>query len=233
MPVQRFRGLLQLSVGDLSRKRLSGPVESAEKLLESATLEGLDGHFSGAYAIVLHDPGADKAIHAYLTGGSAAGDSGRSVMILFEPAARPATAPEGLSGLGLGEVQGSRPLIDFARAMFPGTALALPGLLVLPRLSVPGNPLYVPLGAAADEAGAAESIRSLLAIVAAQAAAGGVLDTDSVGRKLALQGIGYSRGSLRSPAELILTALRMLWGSRKDLAAIIGAGIKLASGKKG
>jgi hypothetical protein len=232
VPVQRFRGLLQLSVEDRALKRLSGPVESAEKLLEPETLASLDRHFGGAYTIILHDPAADGAIQAYLTGGSAAGDSGRSVMVLFEPVARPAAASAQISGLGLGEVEGSRPLVDFARGMFPGTALALPGMLVLPRLSAPGNPLFVPLGGADDEAATTQSIRALLAVVAAQAAAG-KLDTDKVGRALALKGIAYSRGSLRSPSELLLTALRALWDSRKDLAAIIGAGVKLAAGKKG
>jgi hypothetical protein len=233
VPAQRFRGLLQLSVEDRNHKRLSGPIQSVEKLLEPGTLEALDSHFGGAYAIVLHDPAADEAIDGYLNGGSAAGDSGKSVMLLFEPVAQAAAPPADLSGLGLGEVAGSRPLIDFARAMFPGTALALPGILVLPRLSAPGNPLYVPLRGAGGEAEVTGSIRSLLAIIAAQAAVGGTLDTDSVGRALALKGIAYSRGSLRSPTELLLIAVRALWDSRKDLAAIIGAGVKLAAGKKG
>src|SRR5687768_3846805 len=110
MPPQPFRGLLQLGMADRSFKRLSGPVVSADTLLEPETLEALDDQFGGAYAILLHDPQVDAALHAYVTGASVAADSGKWVMVLFEPA--PKAKAEMGRQFGLGEIAQSRPLVD-------------------------------------------------------------------------------------------------------------------------
>ncbi len=228
--MQEMRRLLQVSIKTFGVEALSGPVEEAETLLKPEVLARLDAHFKGAYCIVVHDAAADAAIDAYLTGETVADDSGKSVMVLFEPAPR-RRRTTARSDDGLGRISLSRPMADFARGLLADSAIVFPGALVVARLTEPGNALYVPLGGLAEDKEAVHRLRKLLAIVAANAdSASGTLNDDKIGRTLAADGLSYQRGNGRSAGETLLVALRALWDARRDLAAIIGAGIKLARG---
>jgi hypothetical protein len=232
MPTQRLRNLLELAYKSFEFEALSGPIQSAEALLKPETLQRMDEQFKGAFCIVIHDADKDAAIHAYLSGNGIADDSGASIMLLYESVSRRAHSTA-FAGAGLGEMAQARPMVDFARNLLPDSAVVLPGMLVLPRLSSPGNPIYIPLAAFSTEADAATQLRRLLSVVAAQVdGASGTLDADGTGRALALMGVPYKRGAMRSPAEHLLIALRMLWDARKDLAAVVSGGLKLAAGRK-
>lgn len=230
MPTLQLRDLIELAEKSFEFEALTGPIKSAGILLDPEVLKRFDAQFKGAFCIVIHDPQIDASIHSYLSGGGIADDSGASIMLLYEPISRRARAPAPVPGLGPTAL--SRPMIDFVRGLMPESPVALPGMLVLPRLSQSGNPIYIPLDAVGQLPEAAARMRKLLGIVAAHVdRAAATLDTDGVGRALALAGIPYRRGAMRSPSELLLVALRALWDARKDLAAVISGGAKLI-GKK-
>lgn len=227
MPKQDFRSLLQLSIKKFSMERFTGPVESAEVLLQPRTLVELDAHYPGAYCFVVHDPAVDTDLNAYLNGDGIKDDSGKSVMVLFEPVPQRRRAMVA-TGVGLGELGETRPMADFVRGLLPGKSVILPGAVLLARLSTPNNPIYVAL----EGPDGVKSLRALLARSAANIdPQSGVLDTDAVARALAIAGERYQRGETMSVSEALRVALRKLWDVRKDLAVLIGTGIKLARGK--
>ncbi len=227
MPKQYFRQLVQLSIKDFSVEGFTGSVESADILLQPDALAQLDAHYVGAYCVVVHDAINDTALDAYLNGDGIKDDSGRSVMVLFEPLPRRRrmAAP---TGIGLGDLGETRPMADFVRGLLSGTPVVLPGALLLERLSVPGNPIYITL----EGADGVARLRTLFAYAAANVdGRSGALDINSVAHALAIGGKPYQRGEAMSVSEALRVALRKLWDARSDLAVLIGAGIKLARRK--
>jgi hypothetical protein len=227
MRAQPLRNLLEAVAAAEGWKAFSGTITDSDALLRPEALERLDARHRGSYVLFLADPEIDKDVYDYVTGGSLSSDAGRSILALVD-ATPPHVDDYGIEGLG--QVADSRPLIEFARSLFPQAALVAPGALVMSRLARAGQAVYIPLGA--REAPVDQRVRNLLFIIAkaTDPSCEDPLDVDALGRSFAARGIAYVRAGRISPAEAFLRMLRALWDRRRDLSVLVKIAGKVVGG---
>lgn len=230
MPTQPFRRLLETVRDDAALKKFGGPVKDADALLQPESLVQLDARYDGAYAVFIYDPAVDSGVKQYVAGRGIANDSGAELMVLYEPA--PVNKPvAGLSGTaGLGDVVEESPMLHFLRELFPNELLELPGVVLVRRLATPESPVYVRLDGLKSVATLSPRIRNVFghAVNAIKGRKDAEDYAAALGRGLALDGIPYVKGTPKSVGERLLIAARFLWDHRKDIAAAVKAGAKLA-----
>lgn len=223
MTPQRFRGLLEAVCATLGMKKASGEITDPEALLSGDALARLDARHAGVYAVLLFDPLADGAVAAYVSTGSLANDCGEQVLALYERLPRPRLSRAAADAVpGLGPVQSENVMLSFGRSQFPDSALELPGIMVVDRLASPGACVYIHLAAGSLEEVTIQ-VRKAMAMIAkalrerpADAAFDQVL-----GVQLAKEGTSYLRADGKSLKEHFCRLLRLLWASRRDLAALV------------
>jgi hypothetical protein len=174
---------------------------------------------------------ADPSIAAYLATGSLSTDSGSLILALYErlPKAGARADVAGVPGLS---IEAENPIVAFGRALFPKTLLTLPSLLVVKRLAATGACVSVALEGNTPQQ-VALSVRKTMALVTkALTDQPGQGDFAQVlGVVLSKAGVTYVRSDGKSLEEHFARLLRSLWGSRRDLAALVPVVGKLFAGK--
>jgi hypothetical protein len=230
MPQQAFRRILEVIVDDTDHKKISGPVTDVDRLLKENVLRGLDDRHQGVYAIVVYDLKEDSLVKKYLLSTLLAEDSGNNLFVLFEAEPKPRPLPRMSEEMGIGQSVAASPLIDFLRDLFPQQHLQLPGVVFVRRLSLPSDPIYVPLGDRASSKKLVETFRSVFtrAVNAIKESEDSESYASALGRGLAIDGVTYLRATQKSVGERLLIAARTLWDHRKDLTAVLRGGVKIA-----
>lgn len=212
-------------------KNFSGTLTDPEALLKSDVLERLDRDHAGAFGIFLFDPAVDREIGAYLDAGALDYDAGTSLMVLFERSRSAGQARES-AATGI-RVAAENPTTAFARALFPTTRLVLPGIVFLPRMSRPGEAIYIPV----DTALAGDRLRARLRDILAIVGTDGVDPAEPesfgtmAGLALARNSIPYVKSGAVGMKERVTVLLMAVWALRRDLAGYILPAVKALSGR--
>lgn len=217
MPTQSLRPLLEALAAPDGVRQVGGAISDPDDLLAGGALERLDQAYPDKlFGLVLHDPAADAGVAAYLKAGSLPTDSGEGIVVLYEPAPR----PRRLAPVNDIALSGENPIAAFARDLFPGTPLVLPGLVVLRRLAAPSDAVWVPL-AGNQETVTASARHAFAAIARVAPDEPGKPFGERLGLALARDGIDYRRSEPIAVREHVHRLLRRLWNHRRDLAGFI------------
>jgi hypothetical protein len=230
MPVQDFRRLLEAAI-DSGEKRAAGPVKDVDELLKPQTLAALDQKHRGCYVLFIHQPEIDKAVNNYLSGPAPSNDTGSGVMALYVLELKGSNTAV-LDAPGLGKIQGANALVEFARSLFPKDHPEIPGMLVLSRLSVVANPIYVPLKGLDKLDDVSARIRQVFALASEASAQHSSANefADALSRSLAIGGVTYVRAEGKTIGDYFLQALRFIWESRENLVVLAKIGAKVFGG---
>lgn len=121
-------------------KRLTGNIQSFEKLPQTSNLALLESSHDGVFAYLDFHPSADAAVVAYVRAGTLSSDSGHNVLTLFTPdSCRRRPTPISTTSFRSWMTIDSSvdPSYEIVRLLFdPASPPPLPGIVTLPdRLS--------------------------------------------------------------------------------------------------
>lgn len=224
MTGQMLRPLLESVLADPHVKHLSGPIKSADALLESDVLARLDERHRGIFAFILFNENLDKPFVDYLAGDSLADDTGPDIFALYEarPKSRTNRRREDEKDGALASVKSENPIVGFARALFPDAQLLLPGIVIVERLAVAGDAVFVHFKLDTS-APIAQRFRSVWKCVGEEwrSRSPERQFSQSLGVRFAKEGIPYFRSEGASVKEQVISLLRALWDIRRDLMAFV------------
>lgn len=217
---QAFRPFLEMLNQTGNIKHIEGEFTSPEKLFQTDILAKLDASYTGMYAIFLYDLRHDQGVAAYLQSGSLGNDSTSRVLVLYEKTPR-SRRNSAMADLGI-TLHEENPAVAFARGLFPGKPLMLPGVLLLKRLACASDAVYAPLQG--NQEAVTVIVRKLFAELSA-AIDGADFSTatfgERVGKVLDLAHIQHQRSEPLKINDHVRKFLLLVWKHKRDLMAIV------------
>ncbi len=231
MLVLSLSTVIQEAAADPRLKKISGNINSFDKLLEPESLTLLEKSHNGPFAFLAFHPAVDSAVVSYIKGGTLPSDSGRDILVLFslDAQARWATAITSESfGNWLSVDSSVHPSYELLRFLFdPEPPPPLPGIVFFSTFTAEAEVVYVNFPTVSGEAEARSFFRNLFSLVDKiwRDSAGKPSDafTDRLAAALLKEQIEYVRTGRVSMREWLVKSMNFLVQHKSDIVTLISA----------
>jgi hypothetical protein len=221
--------VIQEAASDPNLKKISGNINSFDKLLAPESLALLEKSHNGVFAFLAFHPAVDSTIVSYIKGGTLPSDSGRDILVLFslDAQARWATAITSESFSDWLTVDLSvHPSYELLRFLFdPERPPPLPGIVFFSAFTGEAEVVYVKFPLISSEAEARSFFRNLFSLVDKvwHSSAGKPSDafTDRLAAALSKEKFEYAKTGRVSMREWLVKSMNFLAQQNSDIVTLI------------